>query len=49
MGSLTRYVPGDDGALRLVSYGSVDHLEPSDAVATHEPPHAPTDPGNRHG
>lgn len=47
--SLTRYRPGDDGALRLVSYGSVDHLETSDAVATHEPPHAPTDPGNHDG
>lgn len=47
--SITRFRPGDDGALELVSYGSVDHLEPSDAVATHEPPHAPTHPGDRDG
>ena len=47
--SITRYRPGHDGALELVSYGSVDHLEPSDAVATHEPPHAPTHPGDRDG
>jgi broad specificity phosphatase PhoE len=47
--SITRYGPGDDGALRLVSYGSVEHLHPSDAVATHEPPHAPTDPGDHRG
>ena len=36
---------GDDGGLRLVSYGVVDHLESSEAEATHEESHAPTDPG----
>ena len=42
--SMTLYRPSDDGGLELVSYGSEHHLEPSDAEATHEEPHAHADP-----
>jgi broad specificity phosphatase PhoE len=38
--SMTRYRPTADGALELVSYGDVGHLEASDAERTHEEPHA---------
>ena len=47
--SITRFRPGDDGALESVSYGSVDHLEPSDAVGdTPSRPRADP-PGDRDG
>ena len=42
--SLTAYRPDGTGRLSLVTYGEVDHLESSDAEATHEEPHAPHDP-----
>ena len=40
--SLTVYRPDEAGALALVTYGAVDHLEASDAEPTHEEP-----PGTR--
>ena len=42
--SLTVYRE-EAGDLRLVRYGSVEHLEASAAETTHEEPHAPSDPG----
>ena len=36
--SLTVYRPDEAGALALVTYGAVDHLEASDAEPTHEEP-----------
>ena len=48
--SLTVYRPSEDGVPTLVTYGAVDHLEPSDAEATHEEPHprrAAADAGDR--
>jgi broad specificity phosphatase PhoE len=47
--SLTVYRPGESGELCLVAYGAVDHLETSDAVATHEEPHVPAEPGGTRG
>ena len=42
--SRTVYRPDESGQLQLVTYGEVDHLESSEAEATHEEPRAPTDP-----
>jgi broad specificity phosphatase PhoE len=42
--SRTVYRPDDSGRLHLVTYGEVDHLEASEAEATHEEPRAPHDP-----
>ena len=36
--SLTVYRPTSEGALELLTYGRVDHLEASDAEPTHEEP-----------
>ena len=48
--SLTVYRPDESGALALVTYGAVDHLEASDAEPTHEEPlgtRSPTAAGER--
>ena len=42
--SRTVYRPDDSGRLHLVTYGEVDHLDSSQAEATHEEPRAPHDP-----
>ena len=42
--SMTVYRADGTGSLELVAYGTVDHLEDSEAETTHEEPHAPTDP-----
>ena len=41
--SRTIYRRSGSGALELVAYGVVDHLEPSGAQVTHESPHASAD------
>ncbi len=42
--SLTVYRPTQEGRLALVTYGSVEHLEPSEAEPTHESPHGAGSP-----
>lgn len=42
--SLTVYRPTQEGRLALVTYGSVEHLEPTEAEPTHEDPHAARSP-----
>jgi hypothetical protein len=37
--SLTVYRPAEGGALGLVTYGDVEHLETSEVEPTHEEPH----------
>lgn len=42
--SLTVYRPTREGGLALATYGSIDHLEPSEAEPTHEEPHGQRSP-----